>query len=71
MKKVPYIAIYSPNSEVINSNYIQIALNYKPGDKTILETHTFAFQQKLVAFKNQLRIQDNQNYFKYTGTLDL
>ena len=36
MKNVPYIAIYSPNPEVINSSYIQSSLNYKPSDKTIL-----------------------------------
>ena len=71
MKNVPYIAIYSPNPEVINSSYIQSSLNYKPSDKTILETLTFAFEQKLEAFKNQTRIQDDQNYFKYTETWDL
>ena len=43
-------------------------MNYKPSDKTILETLTFAFEQKLEAFKNQTRIQDDQNYFKYTET---
>ena len=65
MKNVPYIAIYSPNPEVINSSYIQSSLNYKPSDKTILETLTFAYEQKLEAFKQQIRIEDKQPYFKY------
>ena len=64
MKSVPYIAIYSPNPEVINFNYIHISLNYKPSDKTILETLTFAVEQKIEAFKNQIGIQDDQTYFK-------
>ena len=46
MKSVPYIAIYSPNPEVINSNYIHISLNYKPSDKTVLETYTCTFKTK-------------------------
>ena len=54
IKNVPYIAIYSPNPEVINSCYIQSTLNYKPSDKTILETLTFAYEQKLEAFKHQI-----------------
>ena len=66
MKNVPYIAIYSPNPEVINSSYIQSSLNYKPSDKTILETLTFAYKQKLEAFKHQIRSDDKQTYFKYT-----
>lgn len=65
IKNVPYIGIYSPNPEVINSCYIQITLNYKPSDKTILETLTFAYEQKLEAFKYQIRIEDKQPYFKY------
>ena len=65
MKSVSYIAIYSPNPEVINSNYIHSSLNYKPSDKTILETLTFAFEQKVEAFKNQIGIHDDQTYFKY------
>ena len=65
MKNVPYIAIYSPIPEVINSNYIQCSLNYKPSDKTILETLTFAYEQKLEAFKHQIRTEDKQPYFKY------
>ena len=65
MKSVPYIAIYSPNPEVINSNYIHSSLNYKPSDKTILETLTFAFEQKIEALQNQIEIQDDQTYFKY------
>ena len=68
MKNVPYIALYSPNPEVVNSSYIQRSLNDKPRDKTILETLTFTFEPKLEAFKNQMRIQDDKNNFKYTET---
>ena len=68
MKNVSYIAIYSPNPKEINSNYIKRSLNYIPSDKTNLETLTFAFEQKLEAFKNKMRIQDYQSYFKYTET---
>ena len=65
IKNVPYIAIYSPNPEVINSCYIHSSLNYKPSDKTILETLTFAYEQKLEAFKHHIRSDDKQPYFKY------
>ena len=71
MQTVLYVAIYSPNPKVIYSNYIQRSLNYKPSDKTILKTLTFASEQTLEAFKNQIRIQDDQKYFKYTETCDL
>lgn len=30
-----------------------------------METRTFAYEQKLEAFKHQLRIEDKQPYFKY------
>ena len=65
IKNVPNIAIYSPNPEVINSCYIHSSLNYKPSDKTILETLTFAYEQKLEAFKHHIRSDDKQPYFKY------
>ena len=65
MKNVPYIAIYSPNPEVINSSYIQSSLNYKPSDKTILETLTFGYEQKLEVSKHQVKIEGNHPYFNY------
>ena len=63
--KIALITIYSPTPEVINSCYIQSSLNYKPSDKTILETLTFAYEQKLEAFKHQIRTEDKQPYFQY------
>ena len=42
---IPYIAIYSPNHEAINSCYIQSSLNCKPSNKTILETLSFAYEK--------------------------
>ena len=62
---IPFLAMYSPTPEVINSCYIQTSLGYKPSDKTILETLTFAYEQKLEAFKHQIRSDDKQPYFKY------
>ena len=71
MKNVPYIAIYSPIPEVINSCYIHSSSNYKPSDKTILETLTFAYDQKLEAFKHQIRSDEKHPYFKYAEKWDL
>ena len=36
----------------------------KPNDKTILETLTLAYEQKLEALKHQIRTEDKQPYFK-------
>ena len=64
---IPYIAIYSPNPEAINSCYIQSSLNYKPSNKTILETLSFAYEQKLDAFKSQSSIESKHPYFNYAS----
>ena len=45
MKNVSYIARYSLNPEVINSNYLQSSLNYNPSDKTVSEALTLALEQ--------------------------
>ena len=44
MKNVPYVVIYSPLPQIINSHNIQCSLNYKPSDKTTLETLTFGYE---------------------------
>ena len=40
-------------------------IKLQPSDKTILEALTFAYEQKLEAFKHQIRTEDKQPYFKY------
>ena len=67
IKNIPYIGIYSPFPEVINTCYIQSSEGFKPSDKTILETLTFAFEQKLEVLKNQLSVEGNHPYFNYGG----
>ena len=62
---IPFLAMYSPTPEVINSCYIQNSLGYKPSDKTILETLSLAYEVKLETLKTQSRIQDNHPYFNY------
>ena len=68
---IPYIAIYSPNPEAINSCYIQSSLNYKPSNKTILETLSFAYEQKLDAFKSQSSVEFKHPYFNYASKRNL
>lgn len=65
IKNIPNLFIYSPNPEVINSCYIQNSSNYKPSDKTILETLTFGYEQKLEVSKHQIKIEGNHPYFNY------
>ena len=65
------IAIFTVSTEVIESCYIQISMNYKQSDKTILPTRIFAYDEKLEAFQNQIGIEGKQAYFKYAETLDL
>ena len=65
IKGVPYMAIYSPNPEVINTYYIQNLVNYTPEDKTILETLTFVFEEKLEALRNQSSVHGEHPYFNY------
>ena len=67
IKNIPYIGIYSPNPEVINTCNIQSSESFKPSDKTILETLTFAFEQKLEVLQNQLSVEGNHPYFNYGG----
>ena len=47
------MAFYSPTPEAINSCFIQSSLDYKPSDKTILETISFAHEIKVEALKSQ------------------
>ena len=65
VKRIPYMAIYSPNPEVINTYYIQNLVNYTPEDKTILETLTFVFEEKLEALRNQSSVHGKHPYFNY------
>ena len=65
IKRIPYIAIYSPNPEVINNYYIQSSINYTPCDKTILEPLTFVFEEKLEVLQNQLSVDGKHPYFNY------
>ena len=65
IKNIPNLFIYSPNPEVINSCYIQNYSNYKPSDKTILETLTFGYEQKLEVSKHQIKIEGNHPHFNY------
>ena len=62
---IPYLALYSPTPEVINSCYIQSSQDYKPSNKTILETISFAYELKLEALKSQLNTQIKHPYFNY------
>ena len=59
------MALYSPTPEAINSCFIQSSLDYKPSDKTILETISFAYKLKLEALKSQLKTQIKHPYFNY------
>ena len=59
------MALYSPTPEAINSCYIQSSLDYKPSDKTILETISFAYELKVEALKLQSKPQIKHPYFNY------
>ena len=65
IKSVPNFVVYSPNPEVINSYHIQNALNYLPGDKSILEILTFVFEQKIEVLENQKFLIIQNPDFKY------
>ena len=65
IKRIPYIAIYSPNPEIINNYYIQSSINYISSDKTILETLAFVFEEKLEVLQNQLSVDGRHPYFNY------
>ena len=45
--KTPFVVIYSPIPEVINTCYIHNSPNFIPSNKSILEILNFAFNQKL------------------------
>ena len=62
---IPYLALYSPTPEVINSCFIQSSQDYKPSNKTILETISFAHEIKVEALKSQPRNQFKHPYFNY------
>jgi len=59
------MAIYSPTPEVINSCYIQNSIDYRPSNKTILETLSFAYELKVEALKSQSILQIKHPYFNY------
>ena len=65
ISKIPYIAIYSPIPEVINSQYIQNSVNFIPSNKTILENLNFAFNQKLEVFQSHSFLFSKHPYVKY------
>ena len=65
IKTVPYIAVYSANPIVIDASYIHCSLNYKSSDKSVLEILSFAYEQKLEAFKNPIRYEGKQLNIKY------
>lgn len=52
LKDIPNLSVCSPNPEVINTYYFQNARNYVPSDKSILETLSFTFGQKLELLQN-------------------
>ena len=62
---IPCMAIYSPTPEVINSYYIQNSIDYRPSNKTILETLSFAYELKVEALKSHSIIQMKHPYFNY------
>ena len=62
---IPYMALYSPTPEAINSCFIQSSLDYKPSDKTILETISFAYESKVEAVKSLSKPQIKHPYFNY------
>ena len=47
IRSIPYIGIYSPNPEVINTYYIHNSVHTIIENKTILDVLNFAFEQKL------------------------
>ena len=57
--------MYSHTPKAINSCYIQNSLGYRPSNKTILETLSFAYGVVLETLKTQSRINDNHPYFNY------
>ena len=62
---IPCMALYSPTPEAINSCFIQTSLDYKPSDKTILETISFAYELKVEALRSQSKPQIKHPYFNY------
>ena len=65
IKNVPYISIYCPNPEVINTCYIQNSSNYIPSDKSIIEILSFSYEQKLEVLQTQIFLFEHHPYFKY------
>ncbi len=63
--KIPYMVIYSPIPEVINSYYIQNTSSFIPDNKTILEILNFAFNQKVEVLQSQSFLFGDHPYFKY------
>ena len=61
---IPYLALYSPTLEVINSCYIQSSQDYKPSNKPILETISFEHEINVEAL-NQPRNPFKHPYFNY------
>ena len=55
------MAIYSPTPEVINSCYIQNSIDYRPNNKTILET----YELKIEALKSHSILQIKHPYFNH------
>ena len=62
---IPCMAIYSPTPEVINSCYIQNSIDYRPSNKTILETLSFAYELKVEALKSHSILQIKHPYFNH------
>ena len=65
IKKIPNFVIYAPNAEVINSYYIQNALNYIPGDKSILENLSFVFEEKIEVLQTKNYLFQKNPYCSY------
>ena len=59
---IPCMAIYSPTPEEINSSYIQNSMDYRPNNKTTLETLSFAYELKVEALKSHSILQIKHPY---------
>ena len=65
INEIPCMTIYSPTPEVINSCYIQNSIDYRPNNKTILETLSFAYELKVEALKSHSILQIKHPYFNH------
>ena len=66
IKNIPYIGIYSPTPEVINSYYIQNSMQTIFENKSILDVLNFAYEQKLEILRMKNYLFQNHPYF-YDG----